>query len=63
MKFKYDLVVRHQQIHLFLEQVHSEVKVKEYAWFLVQTLSDAKARDPLRAWESSWRRMQGWGDH
>lgn len=31
MKFKYDLVVRHQQVHLFLEQVHSEVKVKEHA--------------------------------
>lgn len=56
MKFKHDLVVRQQQIRLFLEQV-------EHAWFLVQTVSDAKARDPLRAWESSWRRMQGWGDH
>lgn len=55
MKFKYDLVTRHQQIRLFLEQ--------EHPWFLVQTVSDAKARDPLRTRKSSWRRRQGWEDH
>lgn len=53
MKFKYDLVARLQQIRLFLEQVHP--------WFLVQTVSDAKARDPLRTRKSSWRRRQGCG--